>query len=71
VTGWHDDVDCGGEVVALDRPGRNGRACKGARCHRVGRCVVSMCPVSFNRRARAEVRRSTGGSLVIDFPTQN
>jgi hypothetical protein len=70
-TGWHDDVDCGGEVVASDRPDQNNRAFKGARHHRVGQHMASTCPASSDRQARVEVRRPIGGPLVIDFPTQN
>jgi hypothetical protein len=58
-------------VAASNRPDRNGHTFKGARRRRVGRHVASMCPVSYDRRAWAEVRRPTGGPLVIDFPTQN
>jgi hypothetical protein len=36
VAGWYDDVDRGGEVVASDRTGRDGRGFKGARRQQVG-----------------------------------
>jgi hypothetical protein len=36
MTGWHGDVDRGGEVAASDRLGRNSRAFKGMWRHRVG-----------------------------------
>jgi hypothetical protein len=70
-TGWCGDVDRGGEVVASDRPDRNDRAFRGARHRQVGRHMASMCLASSDRQARVEVRRSIGGPLVIDFPTQN
>jgi hypothetical protein len=59
---WRGDVDRGFEVAASDRPGQNGRAFKGAWCPQVGRHVVSMWPVSSDRRARVEV------IVVLDLP---
>jgi hypothetical protein len=71
VTGWHDDVNCGGEAEALDQPNLNGCTFKGARCRRVGRCMASTCLAPSDRRAPGEARRPIGGPLVNDFPTQN
>jgi hypothetical protein len=45
-----------------DQPGRDGRVFKDARRRRFGRRVASMCQTTSDRRARAEVRRLTGGT---------
>jgi hypothetical protein len=68
-TGWRDDVDHGGEVAASDRPGQNGHAYKGMQRCRVGRHMVSMCPASSNRWARAEGTVTDKWAVRFDFST--
>jgi hypothetical protein len=52
--GCRGGVDREGEVAALDRPGQNGRAYKGAR-HRVSGAVRgARCPAASDRGPRVE-----------------
>jgi hypothetical protein len=50
------------EAVASDWPGRDDHVFKDARRRRFGRRVASTCQTTSDRRARAEVRRQTGGT---------
>jgi hypothetical protein len=56
------DTYHGDEVAASDRPGQDGCVFKGAWRRWFDRRMASTCPATSDRQARAEVRRSTGGT---------